>query len=370
MKSEETRDEKASFGGRGGGRGDGMLRSGGPGRRGRRGQPAAGRRRQDPGRLADLPRQLQVLALQRARPDQHLEREGPEGRLEPRHAEVDARPAVLPAGGRRHPLLLGLVQPGVRARRRHRRPGLGLQAEARRRPRLQADALAVQPRHRHRQRPHLHGHARRQAGRHRHEERPEEVGDAARRLEEADRRLHRRAAVRQRQGHHRLAGRRVAVPRPDLRRRRGQRQDALDLLHRRRQRRERPGAQDLGRRLVEDGRRRRLDGRRLRPEVQHGVLGHGQPRAAVRLGRARLEDQGRAAGRQPLHHLGAGARPRHRQAQVLPPGTAARCLGLRQCGRRVRDDRARRQELHRAPEQGRLRVRLRPAAQGAERLAG
>ena len=54
----------------------------------------------------------------------------------------------------------------------------------------------------------------------RHEDRQAQVGDQAGRFREADRGLHRRAAVRQRQGHHRLAGRRVAVSRPDLRRRR------------------------------------------------------------------------------------------------------------------------------------------------------
>ena len=45
----------------------------------------------------------------------------------------------------------------------------------------------------------------------------------------------------------------------------------------------------------------------------------------------------RAARRQPLHHVGDRARSRHRQAQILPPGTAARRLGLRQRGRRVHD---------------------------------
>ena len=64
-------------------------------------------------------------------------------------------------------------------------------------------------------------------------------------------------------------------------------------------------AQHLGRRFVEDRRRRRLDGRRLRREDQHALLGHRQPGAVVRLGRRGLEDEGRAAGRQPVHDLGA-----------------------------------------------------------------
>ena len=37
----------------------------------------------------------------------------------------------------------------------------------------------------------------------------------------------------------------------------------------------------LGRRQLEDRRRRRLDDRRLRPEHQHGVLGHGEPGAGL-----------------------------------------------------------------------------------------
>ena len=53
-------------------------------------------------------------------------------------------------------------------------------------------------------------------------------------------------------------------------------------------------AQHLGQRLLEDGRRRRLDGRRLRSGDQLGVVGHRQPGAAVRLGRRR---SGRPKGR-------------------------------------------------------------------------
>ena len=68
--------------------------------------------------------------------------------------------------------------------------------------------------------------------------------------------------------------------------------------------------------------------------------------------------QGRAAGRQSLHDLGDPARSGHRQAQVLPPGAAARRLGLRQRDRRIHHARARRQEVRRAPEQERLRLGL------------
>ena len=44
--------------------------------------------------------------------------------MDPRDAALDARPAVLPARRRRRPVLLGLVQPGLRARRRDRRRDL------------------------------------------------------------------------------------------------------------------------------------------------------------------------------------------------------------------------------------------------------
>ena len=53
-----------------------------------------------------------------------------------------------------------------------------------------------------------------------------------------------------------------------------------------------------------------------------------------------------------------------------PPGPAARRLGLRPGLRRADDDRAGRQEVRRAPDQGRLRVRLRPPGQARQRLQG
>ncbi len=92
------------------------------------------------------------------------------------------------------------------------------------------DPLAVQPRH---------GHGRRQAL----------LGTVDGRLialdaktgkpawdtklidSQADRRLHRRTAVRARHRDHRRAGRRMAVSRPDLRRRRGDRQEEVGILH-------------------------------------------------------------------------------------------------------------------------------------------
>ena len=176
-----------------------------------------------------------------------------EGRMDPR--TPDARRAAC----RSTPLAAdgvlyysGSYSQRLRARRRDRRGDLGLHAEARRGPGLQADALALQPRHRHRPRQCLRRHA--STGEliaHRHEDRQAAWETKLVDSQEADRRLHRRAAVRQGQGDHRLAGRRMAVPRPDLRRRRQDRQEDMGVLHRRRHRRERrrarPGATTPGR---------------------------------------------------------------------------------------------------------------------------
>ena len=91
---------------------------------------------------------------------------------------------------------------------------------------------------------------------------------------------------------------------------------------------------------------------------QRRLVGHGQSGAAVRLVRRRLQERRRAARRQPLHLVGDRARHRYRQAEILPPGTAARHLGLRQRARRVRLDRPRRQAVYGASEQERLHLRL------------
>ena len=70
------------------------------------------------------------------------------------------------------------------------------------------------------------------------------LGHQAAGFAEAHRRLHRRAALRQGRGRDRQPGRRVARPRPDLWGRRRDRQGEVDVPHRRRQptRRRRPGA--------------------------------------------------------------------------------------------------------------------------------
>ena len=226
------------------------------------------------------------------------------------------RPAELPAGHRRRRVLLQPVQPGVRARRRQRADAVDVQAEAQRGPGRQADALALQPRHRRGLRQHLHGHAGRQAGRDRHEDRQAQLGNQADRLREADGRFHRRARCWSRtrsSSARRAASGPTAVrssastPRPASRCGSSSRSAATTAPVRR--------AQHLGQRLLEDRWRRRLDGRRLRPGDQHGLVGHGQPGSAVRLGRRQVEDRRSASRRQSVHDLGPAARSRHRQAE-------------------------------------------------------
>ena len=68
------------------------------------------------------------------------------------------------------------------------------------------------------------------------------------------------------------------VSRPDLRRRRGNRQEEVGIHHLRRHAR---GREDLGQRHLAHRRRRRLDARNLRPKDQRGVVGRRQSRSAV-----------------------------------------------------------------------------------------
>ena len=162
-------------------------------------------------------------------------------------------------------------------------------------------------------------------------------------------------------------GRRMAVARPDLRRRRQDRREEVGVLHRRRHRggARRPGAATPGAPAA-------AAAGCPAPTTPRPTPSGGAPATRRRstTGPARTGRRGAAAGRQPLHQLGHRARSRHRQAQILPPGAAARRLGLRQLGRRVPDDRARRPQARGASEQGRLRLRLRPhQRQGRECLA-
>ena len=75
------------------------------------------------------------------------------------------------------------------------------------------------------------------------------------------------------------------------------------------------------RRLLQDARRRRLDGAGGRQGDQHGLLRRRQPEPRP-LRR-------RAPGRQPLHRLDGRGRPQHRREEVALPVRAARRLGPR-----------------------------------------
>ena len=111
---------------------------------------------------------------------------------------------TMPLGQGRHPLLLGLLQQGLRRQRRHRRNAVVVHSEARRRDRRAPDPLALQPRHGDGRRQALCRHRRRAVDRPRHEDRQAGLGYQAGQLAEAHRRLHRRAASGEGQGHHRL----------------------------------------------------------------------------------------------------------------------------------------------------------------------
>ena len=83
--------------------------------------------------------------------------------------------------------------------------------------------------------------------------------------------------------------------------------------------------EDLGRRLLQERRRRRRVGwLRLRPRGQSGLRRHRQ-RAAMGA-----EVPRRAGSRQSVHVLDPGGRPDHRPAQMALPGRPQRQLGLRQ----------------------------------------
>ena len=274
------------------------------------------------------------LALQRPRPDQHRQREGPAGRLDALPGPHDARHAVDAARGRRRALLHRLLQPGVRARRRDRQGAVVLHSRS--------STTTWSPRQTHS--PYNRGMA---------------MGDGKLYVGTVDGRLialdmktgkpawdtklinsqkltvgftgaplfvKDKVIIGAQGGEWPCRGPIFGVDARD-------RQEEVGVLHRRRHatRRRRPGATTPGAPAAAAAGCPAPTTR-----DQHGVVGHRQSGAAVRLGRRRLEDRRRAAGRQPLHHLGDRARSRHRQAQVLSPGAAARRLGLRQRGRRVR----------------------------------
>ena len=172
-------------------------------------------------RLAHLPRHLQSRGIHScARSDRRRERRAScKVAWMQRRGSVDSRPAVVPARGGRRALLYGLVQPvlaldGATGEVQWSLTPSSTRISSPRRP------TRPTPRRRARERQGLCRHRRRPADRARHDDRQACLGHEARRVEEADRGLHGRAARREGQGHHRRARRRVALARTDLRRRR------------------------------------------------------------------------------------------------------------------------------------------------------
>ena len=135
--------------------------------------------------LGNLPRQLQILALQPAQADQRRERRQTESRVHRAGRPFDPRSGDDAAGEGRNPLLLGFLQQSVRSQGRHRRNPLVLRSQARRRDRRAPDPLALQPRHGDGRRQALCRHRRRALDRPRHEDRPARLGYQASQLAEA-----------------------------------------------------------------------------------------------------------------------------------------------------------------------------------------
>ena len=296
---------------------------------------AARRRLQGRVELPALELRLRADALLPRLADQHVERvEAQAGvHLPDRGARVDADGADR---RRRRHVPDHLVQPRLRHRRGHRQGVLALQVQA-----GPGDDLLLrpeQPRRGDPRQPPVHGHARRQDGRARRQDRQGAVGLR-------DRRPRGRllgddgAGGRRRQGADRHQRRRVRRARLRQGLRRQERQAALDLLHHPREGprgrvgregRHRPPPQPRhrgreeaalreGRRLLQDARRRRLDGARGRPRDEHRLLRRRQPQPRP-LRR-------RAPGRQPLHRLDRRRRPQHRRLQVALPVHPARRVG-------------------------------------------
>ena len=136
---------------------------------------------------------------------------------------------------------------------------------------------------------------------------------------------HLAAAGGEEQGHHRLRRRRIRRPRQPAGLRHQHRQAGLEDLDRAGPGRGRQ--RDLEGRFLAAWRRRRLAGRLLRRQDQHGVLGHQQSRPVERR-RAQHRHRRLRQADQPVHRQHAGARCRYRQDQVARAGHPGRRLGL------------------------------------------
>ena len=282
-----------------------------------------------PERLADLSRHLQVLALQRPRPDQRRQRQESRSRLDAFAGARHPRPAVDAAG--RSTACCTIRAPTAGSSRWTARPA------RRSGPTRRSSTRTWSPSRRTRRTTAASriGHGNVYVGtvdgapdRARHEDRQAGLGHQAARFREADGRLHRRAAGRQGQGHHRRPGRRVARSRTDLRRRRARpaRRNGSSSRSPAPKRPWRPGAATPGGpAAAAAGCPAAYD-----PETNTVWWGTANPAPLYDWSGADWKTERTAAGRQSLHHIGHRARSRYRQAQVLPSGAAARRLGLRQ----------------------------------------
>ena len=293
----------------------------------RRGRPAAWR-------LDQLWPHAGRDALQPAEADQHHEREttGPGVVLrDGRRRRQSGRHA---ADVEQHALRHHDLERRVRARRAHRQGTVALGSARSNQPTVRPEDLLRHRESRHRalQRHDHRAVDRRPPVRARRHDRQAGVGNA-RRLSAGSVHAHDGAAHREGQGDHRRVRRRQAdaraVRRASMRRPASWRGASTPCpairRSRSRTRRCEGRGQDLGRRVVEERRRRRGVGRhRVRSRSQPGLRRHRQRRA---LG---AEVPRRAGPRQPVHLLDPRRGPDHRRAQVALPGRAERQLGLRQ----------------------------------------
>ena len=314
-------------------------------------------------RLADLPRHLQVLALQRARPDQHEQRQEPEGGLERTSTPKSKR------GLQSFPLAVdGVLYYSGSYNQVYALDGATGEMIWAYKQKLNEDLVAKQTHS-----PYNRGIAlgygnvymgtldgklvaidmkTGKLG----------VGDQAGRFREAHRGLHRRAADRQGQGHHRLARRRVAVAAA---------RSSASMPKTGKQvwqfftvggndeddRRATPGATTPGRPAAAAAGWPAA----TTPETNTVWWGTANPAPLYDWAGAELEDRRAASGRQPVHHVGAS---------LLDPDTGKLKAYHQEMphdawdfdsavGEFVMIERGGK-KIHRAPEQGRLRVRLRP----------
>ena len=221
-------------------------------------------------------------------------------------------------GLRRHHVRHHLLQPPVRARRRHRRTALALRPPASAGDGTPAVLRQREPRRGDQRRHRADGHLGRQAARLPSAHRRTALGEDAGGLRRG---IQRHVDAHDRQGHGRHRHRRRGVRRARLLRRlrRRHRRTALAPLHGAGGGRTRRG--DLGRGFVEDGRRPGVDERRLRSAARRALLDHRQPVAGLERRPARW--------RQPFLQQPAGRQPRHGRAPLALPVHPPRRLGLR-----------------------------------------